>query len=749
MKRFVTCLLIVTGLLSFLAPKAWAINPDDLLDAREAFVVTPRWHDAQQIALQLKVAEGYYVYKDKFAFGSQQSGTQLGTANYPVALRKDDPIFGNVEIFRDEFDILLPVLAYSPNQPIQLQVDLQGCADLGVCYPPLSLNFDLPAPQKAVTQKLATIDAFLDKQVTQSDDVLPIDQAFPVAPLPFDGEHLPIEWQVAPGYYLYKDKFSFKLLNGEGLSLGVPQIPKGEIKEDAYFGTVETFPETVVVKLPIQGLKYATELTLQVGYQGCAEVGICYPPMQKVFEVNLTPLSKGAINQSPTSTINTPASEQDGKSFLSVLESPTEVLSNSSLLIAVLIFFAAGLLVSFTPCIFPMVPIVSGIVLGQSSKPSRWRGFLLSLSYVLGMALVFGLAGVLAAMGGGTSIQSALQTPWLVFSFAALFIVLSLSMFGFFEIRLPSSLQEKLIQASDKQKSGSYVGAFIIGALSSLILSPCVTPVLVQTILHIAQKGDYVYGGLALFFMGLGMGVPLLVIGASADKFLPKQGAWMVSIRNLAGCLMLGAAIWTASPFLSLSAIQLSSGVVLLLTTALLWPKVALVDADTKQRLWHGIVLAIAAYGIVLMMQSIQTTPVQRSQTLPESSQRSLDLFNTVSTRSDFDSHILKARNSNKIALLDFYADWCVSCHQLEQETLSDSRVQDKIQQDFYPIRVDVTDNSPEMRKLMQEFQVVGPPIIAFVSAKGEKLPERAIGFIDAEEMLRLLGDAQSSRLSF
>ncbi|MCK5190245.1 MAG: protein-disulfide reductase DsbD, partial [Methylococcales bacterium] len=365
--------------------------------------------------------------------------------------------------------------------------------------------------------------------------MLPAEQAF-VASSKIDNDSIVLSWKIADGYYLYRDKFSFKVKDS-AVNLGMPQFPLGKIKHDPYFGDVETYRKHVSIRIPVSTTQTEPFL-LAIKTQGCADVGVCYPPMKTELTINPEDLKAASHKQDIINRNTTlPLAEQDQIAL---------ALQNDTLAWTGLSFFGFGLLLAFTPCCLPMIPILSGIIVGQGNKISTSRAFTLSLIYVIASALTYTVFGILAGLFG-SNLQAVFQSPWVIGSFSAIFVLLSFSMFGFYQLQLPATLQAKVSGFSNQQKSGGYIGVGVMGILSALIVGPCVAAPLAGALIYIGQTGDAVLGGVALFMMGLGMGAPLLVIGTSAGKLLPKAGTWMESVKIVFGVLLLAVAVWLLS----------------------------------------------------------------------------------------------------------------------------------------------------------------------------------------------------------
>ncbi len=576
------------------------------------------------------------------------------------------------------------------------------------------------------------------------------DQAFILSAEPADGEHIALQVEIAEGYYLYRDKFSFSIVSGAA-SLGKVQLPPGETKSDPLFGEVAIFTGSQRFLLPLQRQGDGVEaIKLQVAYQGCADKGICYPPQKKTLEVSL-PASGGA-NDGPATAVTTVAGAgaMPGPAAMqSEQQSIAGMLAGSGGLLALLSFFGFGLLLSLTPCVFPMVPILSGLIVGQGHRITPRHAFMLSLVYVLAMALTYAVVGVLAGLFG-KNLNATFQSPGVLIAFSAVFVLLALSMFGFYKLQLPAGWQARLSSISNHQDRGTYHGALIMGLLSALIVGPCVAPPLAGALIYIGQSGDGLLGGAALFLMGLGMGVPLLLIGASAGRWLPKAGVWMESVQRVFGVVMLGVAIWLLERILP-EGITLLLWAVLLIISAIYMGALDGLDAVASgwKRLWKGVGLVMLIYGAVLivgaasgrgdLLQPLRGMgPVHAgingaSEAAPVAGLR----FQRIKGIAGLDQALARARALGRPVMLDFYADWCVECKNLERVTFRDPRVRQALG-DAILLQADVTANDAIDQALLRKLGLIGPPAILFFDRMArEQRAYRLIGYIAPEDFSR------------
>ena len=541
-----------------------------------------------------------------------------------------------------------------------------------------------------------------------------------------DGQTIEVSYEIAKGYYLYRDKFRFTV-DGETTTLGTPTFPKGKEHNDENFGKVEVYYKTVAIRVPVERSSSGLlPLKLNVTSQGCADAGVCYPPQTQPLSVEL-PDPASAPAAAPA------AAEGDESGQIA------STLKHAGFWANLAFFFLAGLGLSLTPCVFPMIPILSGIIAGQGHKNSHTRGFALSLAYVLGMAVTYAAAGVAAGMTG-TLISSALQNSWVLGSFALVFVVLSFSMFGFYELQLPTSLQSKLSEESGHLQGGRGIGVFLMGALSALIVGPCVAAPLAGALLYIGQTGDAVLGGTALFVMALGMGAPLIAVGIAGGSLLPKTGAWMEGVKKAFGVLLLATAVWLVSPVMPPVASMLAWAVLLIIPAIYLHALDPLPPhAKGWSRFWKGIGIVMLLTGAALLIGALSGSrnPLQplaglRGQAMAAEEKRLP--FERVASLQALEE---KIKAAGQPVMLDFYADWCVSCKEMEQFTFTDPAVQAKLA-GFKLLQADVTANNADDKALLARFGLFGPPGIIFFDAKGQEIKAvRIVGFQDTAQFLK------------
>jgi len=548
-------------------------------------------------------------------------------------------------------------------------------------------------------------------------EFLPVEEAFKVEGT-VEGQTLKLHWDVADGYYLYKHRFKFSVLSPETGKLGTPNIlQKGKIKEDPTFGTVEAFYHEVDIEVPILAPRSGS-IEVQVRYQGCADKGLCYLPQKTAMYFPLPGEASGAAKESSSALKKAetqPSSNQDTSSALGL----ASILDQSSLFTIIGIFFVLGLGLTFTPCVLPMIPILSGIIVGQGEAISRKKAFTLSLAYVLGMALTYAIAGVIAGKTGA-KLQLYMQDPTVLFTFAGVFILLSLSMFGFYELQLPSAIQNSLNNISNKQKGGTLLGVAAMGALSALVVSPCVSAPLAGALIYIGNTGDGTLGGISLMALGLGMGTPLLIIGTTGGNILPKAGGWMDSVKGLFGVGLLAVALWLIKHLIPDAVGIIFWGLLAMIAAAYLG---AFQAAETpKAQLFKGIGLTLATLCLALVLTAVANTlrPNISSSSITAQETNTAGLaFNRIRTMANLEQSLIQAKQSNQPVMIDYYADWCISCIELEHEAFQNKEVISLLS-NHRLIQIDLTDNE-EAEALLDRFNLQGPPSILFFDTSGDE----------------------------
>ncbi|MGB5492095.1 MAG: protein-disulfide reductase DsbD [Woeseiaceae bacterium] len=692
------------------------------------------------------IADGYYLYRKRLSFEAGDNALTLGEPELPEGLPHEDEFFGKQQVYRDRFFVTIPYTV-SGDRPAtaELIIKSQGCADLGLCYPPQTWTESVKLRKVASgTPKLSL--GSLGKDTNTSTEFPPVDEVFFPEVFAIDGNAVEIGLKVVPGFYLYKDKIAVRSLSDKAKA-GRLDLPKGKMKVDEYFGEMEVYLEDVLAPLAIaRATPEAMDLELELKYQGCAEGGLCYMPQTRVISVSL-PEATAVSDLSALSANDAPVSEQARLA---------NIITGSSIWVAAGLFFLAGLGLAFTPCVLPMVPILSGIIAGEGDDVTPMRGFTLALTYVMGMALVYTGAGI-AAAAAGMQLQATFNQPWILILFSGLFVVLALGMFGAYELQMPSSIQSKMAGISGNQKSGTMVGAFIMGALSALIVTACVAPALIAALTVMAQTGDMLRSGTALFAMSLGMGAPLLLVGAAQGKLLPKAGPWMVAVRNAFGFMMLGLAIWMLSRILPGTVTMMLWAVLIFMAGVFMGGLTTLTsESAATQKLGKGFGFLAIIYGVILLLGALTggSNPLQPLASvnlgggaMVAEEQHELP-FQRVKTVDDLDRELAAAASAGKTAFLDFYADWCVSCKEMEAYTFTDDAVQATLANTVW-LQADVTDNDEADQGLLNRFGVFGPPTIIFFGKDGQQRHGyEVVGYMEAgdfvEHLQQALGETAS-----
>lgn len=542
---------------------------------------------------------------------------------------------------------------------------------------------------------------------------LPADQAFPFS-LTVNGPQFALaEWRIAPGYYLYSKRVHVVPVPIEAADV---RLPQGELKYTTQ-GRLEVFSGTISV--PVLAKNNATQFRVSIDYQGCSESGFCYPPIHKTYSLNFT---SGTVTEDTTSLSNL-LTNQNGIAAL---------FGSQHFGITLLIFAGLGLLLAFTPCVLPMVPIVTGIIVGHKRSVSAKKGFLLSSTYVFGSSLTYALAGVAAALMG-SSLQVWLQKPIVIILAASLFVLLAFSLFGWYELKLPRQWQNKLTKWSNHQQGGTYAGVFFMGMISTLIISPCVTAPLVGVLIYISQSGDMILGGSALFAMGLGMGLPLILIGMSAGKWLPKSGAWMEAVKKLFGVLMLAMGIWLLSRAVPSLVTMILTGLLLLGIAFFL--SVSLPRVITWRKLSRSLGVLLGLSGIIVIvgasLPNAVPTWLGANQASPLASS-----FTVIRDLAMLNKQLSQAQLAHKPVLLDFYADWCESCVVMDKNVFSLTDVKQALS-NYVLLRADLTENSHDDQAIMKHFNVIAPPTVLFFNVAGREMnAQRIVGEVNAQEFL-------------
>jgi thiol:disulfide interchange protein DsbD len=782
--------------LVFIAGPALAIDEADLLPVDDAFRLEAEAVAKDAIEFRWKVAPGYYLYKERIKVVLADTASfKADPLQLPPGKIKEDQFFGRMETYRDSVTAKLTGAAAEGVTMLRFKVSYQGCADAGICYPPQrkEVVVSLPDPARA-TADAAAMDAAAESAPALSlpgvappataaanvpvvaapaplslpgtaaaqpaaVDALPLpeEEAFQVETIASSGTELLARFTMPKDYYLYRDKTGFILEDPSVGELGAPRWPPSRSFDDPEFGRVEVFFDLVEIPITLARKDGAArDIQLRVNLQGCQLDGICYPPMTRILDISMPPATDAELAAARAAIAPT-TPELRAAEPLPAAEGSADFFANSlrggNRWFAMLVFLLVGIGLAFTPCVFPMVPILSGIVAGAGDNLSTRRAFVLSLVYVLASALVFTAVGVIAGLAG-QNLQALFQKPWILVSFALVFVALALSMFGFYELQLPSRWQTKLTTTSNKVEGGSLTGVAIMGALSALIVGPCVAPPLAGAVVYISQTKDPVFGGLALFSLALGMGLPLLAFGTGAGHWMPRAGRWMELVKIAFGVAFLWLAIWMLERILDPVWIMFLAGILLVGKGVHLHALERLPENATGwQKTWKAIGLIFVILGVLQFIGMASgardwTRPLENIGGGSTSAVGGAGVGEVVFAKANsvdaLDAALAQARASGKPVLFDFYADWCIECKRMERTTFRDPAVVAASGR-FVLIKADVTEQSEAHVALQQRFGIIGPPATLFFDANGNELRnERLIGYEAAADFSARLARAGS-----
>ena len=772
----------------------------ELLPPEEAFALSARV-DGERLIAEYRIAPGYYMYRERFEFAvdSGDAPARFGDAVIPPGKVKHDEFFGEVETYRDQVRIELPlVFDGAPASRLLVKMVSQGCADIGVCYPPLkqALDVDLSSsgtilatawnssqPTAAASGDVAALQALLGEvtdnlesnrqsraPAASDDDTIASLQALG-AQLGLDSQDevphpneafvltarlgadniVHTEISMPEKIYLYREKVKIEMAQGEGHSLGPISLPRGKRKVDEFFGPVEVVYGDFPVSIPIISADGASErFAIAYSYQGCIEDRICYPPITRYLDIDAaaglvqvvdqlagaaTSLAAAATGSSGTATPAVPVSEQDQFA---------QLLHDESLLLIIGLFFLAGIGLTFTPCVFPMIPILSSIIAGQGASITTGKAFLLSSVYVLSMAVTYAAAGaVVGYYGAEFNIQIWFQDPWILSVFAAIFVLLSLSMFGFYELQMPNAIQSRLTSISNSQQGGTLIGVGLMGFFSAIIVGPCITAPLVGALIFISQTQDWQLGGLALFALGLGMGVPLMLVGTSAGKLLPRAGGWMDQVKAVFGVVLLGVAVWLLERILPVNVTMALIAALLIGSAIYLGALDSLNEGSSGwRRFGKSLGILILIYGVAYLIGAAAGSRdlVQPLRGITASiggasgaAEQHL-AFRQIKGREGLQMALANSAQLGRYSMLDFYADWCISCKEMEKYSFSHADVVAALD-NVNLLQADVTDNDGLDTELMASLGIYGPPAILFFDTDGREIAgRRVVGFMPGEE---------------
>jgi thiol:disulfide interchange protein DsbD len=741
--------LLLTLSLLFTAAAALADDVPGLLPVEQAFRVEGSAPNRQSVKFEFKIAKDYYLYRNQIKTKAITPGLTLEALDLPAGEQKHDEFLGDVEVYHQGLVATQHLKAPADVEQIAIELRYQGChqVDPKICFPPQKVTQIIslpkpPAPAAAPAEPPAP-SALTNAMPTPGpsllggDQPLPAEQAFVYEAIATGPNEILARFTMPKGYYLYRDKTKFSTTD-KGVTLGTPKWPTGKEHTDENFGKTTVYFDQVEIPVPVTRANTAAQtLALSADFQGCKEGSICYPLMTRVVDVSLP---AGAATAAPPTGTREGASSAASSETQPALSEEQQLAArlSGSRLFALLSFFGFGLLLAFTPCVFPMIPILSGIIAGAGANISTQRAFVLSVIYVLASCVVFTIAGVAAGLAG-ESLQVIFQAPWILLSFSGLFVILSLSMFGFYELQLPNALQSKIASFSNRQQGGSLLGVAIMGLFSALIVGPCVAPPLAAAVLYIADTHDPVFGGAALFVLSLGMGAPLVAVGTGAGWLLPRAGVWMNTVKAVFGVVFLWMAIWIASRVLSEFKVDMLSAALLTGSAVYMGAVDRLPEnASGWRKLWKALglmqfivgaaMLAALGYGIVAARSTNAAAAPTGAQPVHAVE------FKRIKSEKDFDREVAAA--AGRPVMLDFYADWCVSCKEMEKFTFSRPEVQKELEA-FVSIQADVTANDDVDQALMKRFGIIAPPDTLFFGPDGkEKRALRLTGPEDADKFL-------------
>ncbi len=779
---------------------------DELLPPEQAFKLLAHIEGDQVIA-EYQIAPGYYMYRDAFKFDIESEGVIFDEPHVPDGKIKKDEFFGNVEIYRNQVTISLPLIYKNTIKPASILIKTagQGCADIGVCYPPLYQSLTLNPSSSAfvspdayqfnaiktasnavdkgvnqlqsmLNQATSSMSSLIDSQAStentsqddkknntlsllqslgdsiglEDDDEIPDpDTAFQLSATLDKNNIVQTKILIYNHTYLYKNKVNAELVDGSGHTLGAISLPKGDEKNDEFFGLMEVYHDVLKVSIPVISASTASDqYSLVIKYQGCVEDKICYPPISKYLKVDTIAGTVDISDEPPTIKKTSSEVVSDAKTATGDSANQSEqdrfagIIANESLLIIIGSFFLAGVLLTFTPCVFPMIPILSGIIAGQGDNITTRKAFTLSLVYVLSMALTYAVAGaIVGRFGAEFNIQAWFQDPIILSVFAAIFVLLALSMFGFYDIQMPSFVQSRLTEFSNKQEGGNLIGVGVMGLLSALIVGPCITAPLVGALIFISQTQDWQLGGMALFALGMGMGTPLLVIGTTAGKFLPKAGTWMDAVKAVFGVALIAVAIWLMERVLPTSVVMALMAILIIVSAIFMGALTSLPQgASGWAKLWKGLGFVLLLYGAFYLygvaagskdlIQPLKgiTGSVAMSPTMANQSHIN---FKQVKGESGLKQALAAAKG--KPVMLDFYADWCISCKEMEKYAFTHPAVLAALK-GVDTLQTDVTANDKEDQLFMKSLGIYGPPAILFFDKDGNEIADsRVVGEMSGE----------------
>ena len=716
--KFIAALLMLFSTLVF-------ANEEELLPPEQAFALSTTLGSDDQIDLSWDIADGYYLYKQKLKLDLNGQVIDYSELELPEGIPIEDPLFGLVTIYKNE--LKFAIQNQSAVSPANLTVTYQGCHEpLGICYPPQTDSFNLIAQAQASTSgSPAKTGVFSQGSVFTTDpeqEFLPVDKAFEFVVTKTDTNRIVANFEAAQGYYLYKPHIKFNSGNPQ-IILSEIEYPEGIVKDDPHFGEIEVYYGNATIPINLARLAKTNDLNLVAEYQGCAEDGICYQPQTRNIALTLADYD----GPFPDNTSGT-SSDQADKSFFWYL----------------LAAFGGGLLLTFTPCVLPMIPILSGIIMTERGKGGLNHSGLLSLIYVMGTAVSYSLIGAVAG-ASGEQLQAYFQTPWAIGFLSTLLVIMSLSMFGLFKLQVPAFMQTSLTGHSQKLASGGVISIFAMGVISALIVGACVSPLLISTLSIAIAKGSALLGAALMFCMAMGMGVVLIFFGFEFGHLMPKAGAWMEDINKIIGFLLLAVALYLLSfipavPVLFLWSLLLIAAAVFLFSKSFNKSMNMLAKTAAVLSLVWGILAFVG--GLNGYRDIMNPLPIKQLIAADSSQvQSKTDLFTVVTSNDQVDALFAQARAENKFVMLDYYADWCLDCLRMDGTTFKDPNIATLLNEKFISVKVDVTDASDEaVKSVKKRFNVFGPPATLFFSADGTEFSDlKFYGYRNSDEFMQIL----------
>ena len=759
------------------APAASA-DADVLLPAEQAFKLSAKWLTAERIRIRWDIADGYYMYRDKISFaisGQLGESRTISIPELPAGITKQDALFGEVQVFTKNFTSDISITA--ANTSFDLIVSGQGCNEpVGVCYPPMrrEIHFldvgketqsDPEAQQSTMPLWPDVIDSGRVDRVEslrlllaggfQQPDFLNVDDAFKLHIATVQKNKISAIFVIADGYYLYRDRIKFSN-DGENRIQQVV-LPAGKIKQDKYFGKVAIFDSELSPSIELSinelgnhnaGADGMDNLIINASYQGCAEDGICYSPVNKSFDIAALPV----ITQTQVSHQTTAKSTGDTDTDAVAAQTPWSLWS------FLLGAFFAGLLLTFTPCVLPMIPILSSVIIGQGSHLTKTRGGILATAYVLGSTVTYAGMGALAG-ATGDQLQAYFQNIWAIGLLSALFFIMALSMFGLFEIRMPAFIQSS-VQAKTNNLRGSIPLVFLLGLVSALIIGACVSPILITFLGVAISRGDPLLGAQLMSAMAVGMGIPLIAFGLGIGHVIPRSGRWMEQVKRGFGLLLIAVAIYLLGSIPQVPTLLLWGSFFIVLGVFMNTTSATPEPASNWRRLGKGLGIILLVWGIFLLAGGFlgqrdlfRPLPLNLSALSPPAifAERkdvaglvepdATHHFIQVTNNAELEQQLARARAQNKPLLMDYYATWCVDCIRMEETTFSDSRIKTVLAEKFITVQIDVTDpQDADNRALKRRFDVFGPPATLFIDRNGRLLTQMSFyGYMDSTKFLSLL----------